>query len=64
MQVRLLQVLAKADSPLGIQELADTLGEAGNEQEVYCLLRRLAANGRVRLTGEPGAVEGIRASIG
>ncbi len=64
LQVRLLQVLAKADSPLGIQELADTLGEAGNEQEVYCLLRRLAANGRVRLTGETGAVEGIRASIG
>jgi glucose-6-phosphate isomerase len=55
LQVRLLQVLAEADSPLGIQELADRLGEAGNEQEVYCLSRRLSANGRVRLAGESWA---------
>jgi len=63
MQVQLLDVLSKADSQLGIQELTDKLGEAGNEQEVYCLLRRLSANGRVRLTGEPGSFSDIRVVI-
>ncbi|MCJ7557255.1 MAG: glucose-6-phosphate isomerase [Gammaproteobacteria bacterium] len=63
MQVQLLDVLSKADTQLGIQELTDKLGEAGNEQEVYCLLRRLSANGRVRLTGEIDTISGIRASI-
>ena len=63
LQVRLLQVLSQADSQLGIRELAEKLGQAGNEQEVYCLLRRLSANGRVRLSGEPCAVADIRASI-
>lgn len=63
MQVQLLHILSQADSRMSIRELADKLGGSGREEEVYCLLRRLSANGRVQLSGEPGALAGIRAAI-
>lgn len=47
LQSRLMKVLSEAGGPLGFHGLVQAA--EGQEEEVYCLLRRLAANGRVRI---------------
>jgi glucose-6-phosphate isomerase len=62
LQSRVLQALSAATGEMGLEELASAAGDA-DQHEVYCLLRRLAANGRVRLTGTPAGTA-VRASMG
>lgn len=62
LQLRVLQVLREAGEPLGLSDLAERANAADSVEEVFCLLRRLAANGRVTLGEAPGLDGGLVAS--
>jgi len=54
MQLALLQVLARHPGEVALARLAEEAGLGDKQQEVYCLLRRLAATGRVVLREKSG----------
>ena len=54
LQLRLMQALSEAGEPVSVTELASRLGAQDRAEEVFYLLRRLAANGRINLAEAPG----------
>jgi len=63
MQLAVLEVLGRSPEPLPVQVLAERAGFAGDLEEVYCLLRRLAATGRVILSGDFTEIRGLSAAL-
>ena len=62
LQLRVMQAISEAAEPIGLMELASRVGAQDSVEEVFCLLRRLAANGRISLGEAPGADGGLVAS--
>lgn len=63
LQLRVLQALNEAEGPIGLTDLAARVNARDSVEEVYCLVRRLAANGRISLAEATTTDGGLVASV-
>jgi glucose-6-phosphate isomerase len=63
LQSRVLQALSSAGGVMTLDELAVATDARELKQEIFCLLRRLAANGRVSLVDQHDPAKGVSTSV-